>query len=268
MKLKLILTGVSLLIVALIGVGVYFFRHSSAPKTQSAASDVSWHLEKGGVWVASGAPPACPNQPIFTMPVDINLVTAILYPGQIRGDAYKPQGGFRASDQTVDNKITVTVPLDATITRGSRAFRNGENQYSFEFVNSCGIWYSLGHLLVLDPKFLAIANLLPLIDDDKDGFHTTQIYDVTPPVAVKAGEILATAVGYAKQHSVFFDWGVLDLRHTNGFTISPDWAAKYGSEFDRYAVCGIEMLPPTDTARLKALHSGTVESGTRSDYCQ
>lgn len=243
--------------------------HQSGELTSS--SDVSWKMDKSGTWVATGTPPACPEPPIFTMPVDISTVTAILYPGQVRGDAYKYQGGFHFGNQA-DNNVTVSVPLDAKVVRGSHGFRsgedmysskNGEDQYSFELIAPCGIWYSFGHLLKLSPKFQAMADKLPLIK----GFAKQQIFDIDPQVDVKKGEVIATAVGYAKTHNVFADWGVLDLRHKNGFTISPEWADKYGQEFDEYAVCGFELLPPADTAYLKALRSGSVESGTKSDYC-
>lgn len=263
------IAGLLLFVTVLVIFQRYAAFHSSSPaNTTSRATTVEWKLDKGQIWVASGTPPECPTAPILTMPTDINSVVSILNPGQVRGDAYKSSGGFRFSDTTPDNQALVTVPLDAEIIRGSRQLRDGgEYQYSFELLNSCGIWYSLGHLLELSPKFQAIANGLPLVDFTQ-GFQSVQFSDVTPPVVVKTGEVVATRVGFALTHNIFFEWTVLDLRHKNGFTISPEWATKYGTEFDEYAVCGIEMLPPEDTARLKALHSSTVESGTKSDYCK
>ncbi len=199
---------------------------------------------------------------MLATPVDISLVTSVLYPGQPRGDAYKPHGGFRFDNQP-NNNITVTVPLDAMIRRGSRAFRNGENQYAFEFIAPCGIFYTFGHMLELSPKYLAIANSLPLIGD----FAEQQFFDVVPPVAASQGEIIATGVGFVKNNNVFVEWAVLDLRHKNGFSIRPEWAAEFGSGFDEYAVCWLEMLPAEDTARLKALPGGDHEYGKLSDYC-
>ena len=37
----------------------------------------------------------CPEKLLFDTPVDLNLVTSILYPGQIRANYFKPHGGFR-----------------------------------------------------------------------------------------------------------------------------------------------------------------------------
>jgi hypothetical protein len=128
--------------------------------------------------------------------------------------------------------------------------------------------YSLGHLLELSPKFLAIANSLPLINDDTEGFHTRQFYDVDPPVPVTAGEVIATAVGYAISHNVFFDFGVLDLRHKNGFTIRPEWADRFGAQFDEYAICWLDLFPADDAAYLRTLKGGDWEYGQLSDYCQ
>jgi hypothetical protein len=190
-------------------------------------------------------------------------VTSVLYPGQPRGTAFKPHGGFRFDNQR-NNDITVTVPLDATIRRGSRAFRSGENQYAFEFIAPCGIFYTYGHMLDLSPKYLAIANSLPLVGD----FATQQFFDVVPPVAAVKGETVATRVGFANDRNVFVELAVLDLRQKNGFTIRPEWAAQFGSGFDQYAICWLEWLAPADTARLKALPGGDSVYGKLSDYCR
>lgn len=230
--------------------------------TNTASSEVSWHLEKGNIWAARGTPPACPEPLVLATPVDLSLATSMLYPGQPRGGAYKPHGGFRFDTQS-DNYVTVTVPLDAQVVRGSRAFRNGENQYAFEFIAPCGIWYSFGHLLELSPKFQTIVDSLPLVV----GFATQQFYDVATPIAVTKGEVIATAVGYAKDTNVFVDWGVLDLRKKNGVTIRPEWAAKYSKEFDEYAVCWLDLLSAEDSARVRALPGGDFETGKMSDYC-
>ena len=45
--------------------------------------------------MSSGTPPACPQQPMLATPVDLSLATSILYPGQVRGNAFKPHGGLR-----------------------------------------------------------------------------------------------------------------------------------------------------------------------------
>src|SRR5579864_8434631 len=69
---------------------------NQAQSPQAAAqpkNQVSWYMSDGGVWAHTGTPPACPAQPILATPVDMSLVSSILYPGQVRGNAFKPQGG-------------------------------------------------------------------------------------------------------------------------------------------------------------------------------
>ncbi len=264
-KILLIVAGTTIISALIV---IFVLKNDTSKKsTQTLPTEVTWELRESNIWKPTGTPPACADPFTLTSPVDISKVTAILYPGQVRGDAYKPHGAFRFSEDS-NNQVIVTVPFDAQIIRGSRAFRNGENQYSFEFIVPCGIWYSFGHLLELSPKFLEIANKLPLVDDDAEGFHVQQFYDVRPPVAVKTGEVIATAVGYAKQKNVFVDFGVLDLRHKNGNTIRSEWAAKYSPQFDEYAVCWMDLLPAVDREHLRSLFgSGDVESGVKSDYC-
>ena len=103
--------------------------------------------ESGAVyWQASGIPPPCPNPLIFTTPVNLSRVTSILYPGQMRGNAYKPHGGFRFDAPGETGDITVVAPMASTVYRAARSLDNGEIQYMFDFINACGILYRLGHL--------------------------------------------------------------------------------------------------------------------------
>lgn len=257
---------VSIALLLLLGAGCQ--KPSSKQTGANTAVDVTWKLEKDQTWTSSSSPPPCPDPLVLMPPADFSKVTAILYPGQPRGDAFKPHGGLRFSDTTPNNEVEIVIPFDAKIVQGSRGFRNGENQYSFVFVAPCGIMYSLGHLLELTPKFLAIINTLPLIDDDAEGFHVTQFYDVDPPVPVTAGEALATKAGYAIPHNVFFDFGVFDLRHPNGFTIRPEWAKQFANQFDHYAVCWLDLFTPSQSAYLRTLKGGDSVYGLKSDYCK
>lgn len=246
----------------------------SSPSTPAAtapkATGVGWHLAEGGVWVAEGTPPACPDPLVVATPVDLGLATAILYPGQVRGGAFKGHGGFRF-DGAPDNNVTVRIPFDALLVRGSHGLRNGtdinsstglEEQDGFEFIAPCGVQFSFGHLRRLAPVFQAIADKLPVVQ----GFAQQQFFAIDPPVQVHAGDVLATAVGFEVSHNVFVDWGVLDLRHENGKTLRPAWSS-HASEFDRYAVCWLDWLSPSEAARAHALPGGSQESGKESDYC-
>jgi hypothetical protein len=194
----------------------------------------------------------------------MNLVTSILYPGQVRGTAFKPHGGFRFDHQPT-NDITVTVPMDAKLIRGSKGYfsENGEVQYGFEFIAPCGIWYAFGHIHTLSPKFQAYADKLPLVSDHA----TQQLYDIEGMPDVKQGEVIATQVGIVHTKNVFVEWQVDDIRQKNGLSIRPAWA-KYADEFDQYGVCWLNMLPTKDAATAKALPGGDGVSGKQSDYCK
>ena len=80
---------------------------------------------------------ACPT-PLLQTPVDLSMVTSILYPGQERGGNYKAHGGF-GFDNATDNSVTVKIPLSGKITRVVRYKEMGELQYLFEFEGDCGV---------------------------------------------------------------------------------------------------------------------------------
>lgn len=227
---------------------------------ENASTKVNWQLGEGNVWESKRTPPPpCPEPLVLATPVDLTRVTSILYPGQVRGDAFKPHGGFRFTQ--MDNRVTVTAPMDAQVVRASSTVVNGEHQYAFEFIAPCGIRYTFGHLLELAPKFQAIVDALPP-NDPQSPFATLMI-----PVPVTAGETIATAVGYANEKNAFVDWGVYDLRQKNGVRLRPEWS-QYQSQFDAYAVCWLDLLPAEDSGRVKALPGGDFASGKMSDYCR
>ncbi|OGH18341.1 MAG: hypothetical protein A3F31_03020 [Candidatus Levybacteria bacterium RIFCSPHIGHO2_12_FULL_38_12] len=211
----------------------------------------------------------CPDPFIFQLPINIDKATSVLYPGQIRGGDYKAHGGFRF-DNSLPSEITVTVPYDAQVIAGARyPADTGEIQYTFDFAHPCGIRYRFGHLLTLTPKFQAIAEKFPLpkgLDS-----RTTEVY---PPVEVKQGEVIATAVGLTKGGSdfggvnAFVDWGVYDYRQKNESSKDPAWAAEHTSETYQYAVCWFDWIPPADKANVLALPSSDGQSGKTSDYCK
>lgn len=230
---------------------------------ESSKDGVNWYRTDGGAWAHSGTPPACPSQPILATPVDISLATSILYPGQVRGNAFKAHGGFRFDNQP-NNDIVVTVPLDAKLLRGSKGnfAEHGEVQYGFEFINSCGVWYDFGHLHTLSPQFAAYAKDLPLISDHAQ----QQLYDIPGTPAVKKGDVIATQVGIVHTKNVIVEMQVNDVRQPNGKTIRPAWS-KYTDQFDHYGICWLDWLPAVDSARAHALRGGDSVSGKQSDYC-
>ena len=222
----------------------------------------------------------CPKPFVFRMPIDISKVTSILYPGQIRGGNYKAHGGFRF-DTSRPNEITVTAPYDAEVIDGARYPVNGEVQYTFDFAHPCGIRYRFGHLLTLSPKFQAIAEKFPL----PKGLDS-RTTEVSPPIKVKQGEIIATAVGLTKGgdsvfggFNTFVDWGVYDYRQKNEASQNPNWASAhaledsdwtkyYNSDIYQYAVCWFDWISAEDKVKVLALPSSDGQSGKSSDYCK
>ena len=161
----------------------------------------SWEFD-GEKWQGSSVTPACPEPLVLQSPVDMTLVSGILYPGQYRGGNYKPHGGFRF-DGKDNNAVTVTAPFDATLTVGSRYIEQGEIQYVLWFENACGIAYRFDHLLTLTPEIQKLVDTLPAAKPDDS--RTTRF---ATPMTVKAGDVIATAVGFAKNKNVSVDWGV------------------------------------------------------------
>lgn len=211
----------------------------------------------------------CPSPFVFQMPVDMRKATSILYPGQERGGNYKAHGGFRF-DISRPDEITVTAPFDAQVIAGARYPVEGELQYTFDFAHPCGIRYRFGHLLTLAPKFQTIADKFPL-PKDLDS-RTTEVY---PGVAVKQGEIIATAVGLNRGGpdalgglNTFVDWGVYDYRQKNEISKNPAWAANHPYEIEQYAVCWFDWISVGDRATVLALPSSDSQSGKMSDYCK
>lgn len=212
---------------------------------------------------------SCPEPFRFQLPVDINKVTSILYPGQVRGEDYKAHGGFRF-DGSHPNEITITAPYNAQVVAGARYPVNGEIQYTFDFAHPCGIRYRFGHLLTLSPKFQAIAEKFPL-PEGLDS-RTTQ---VDPGVEIKQGEVIAIGVGLTKGgaselggYNTFVDWGVYDYRQKNEASNDPVWSAKHPSEIENYAVCWFDWISQEDKAKVLALPSSDFQSGKVSDYCK
>ena len=240
--------------------GGYAYTENIPLLWEDKVSEVSWYFD--GEWRSERNPPQCPQQIISQTPVDINLATSILYPGQTRGTDYKAHGGFRFDNSKSDD-ITVKAPLDGLLVRGSRYIESGEVQYMFDIVNSCGIKYRFDHLLTLSPKFQELAEKLPQpkVDDSR----TTNF---NPTVKVEAGEVIATAVGLKKTPNVFVDWGVYDLRKRNEASKNEDYTKLHINKAEQvfYGVCWLDWLSVSDSVKVKGL-PGTGTEAKKSDYC-
>lgn len=241
--------------------------NNSSSTASSSSSQILWSFN-GSSWQYMGQgsnPPSCGSQIITQSPADVKLATAILYPGQVRGGNYKPHGGFLFGNAATNN-VDVVAPFDAVIYRGSRYIEMGEVQYLFDFISPCGIMYRLDHLKTLTAKFQAVADTFPAAGEMTSG--TTV---VSPAFEVKAGEKIATAVGFSKNFkNVSFDFGVYDLRSKNSASQSTAFTSKKGvmAETGHYAVCWLDWLPGSDAATVKALPGGDQTSGKTSDYCK
>ncbi len=222
-----------------------------------------WMMD-GDSWKASQTPPACPEPLVVPTPVDISKATAILYPGQYRGTDYKSHGGFVFRGQAND-AITVKVPLDSYVYKASRYIEQGEVQYFFVFIAPCGIMYRFDHLLTLSPEFQKLADTLPAakVDDSR-----TTSFDPAP--LVKAGDVVATAIGFKTNNNTSVDFGVYDLRQKNAASKTSSWQQAHPNEneFGTYAICWLDYLPSADKAIAKALPGGDGKSGKTSDYCK
>lgn len=229
---------------------------------QSSESTVSWSMD-GSEWKADGTPPDCDNPISIPSPVDMSKATAILYPGQYRGDNYKPHGGFGFFNSSNDD-ITVTAPFDADVYKASRYYEMDEVQYMFVFIAPCGIMYKFDHLLTLSEDFQALADKLP---EPTDGDSRTTNFDPRP--SVKAGDIIATAVGFKNTGNITVDFGVYDLRSKNKAYESDSWKAEHqdDNEYAPYAICWLDYLSNGADTIANSLPGGDGVNGKTSDYC-
>lgn len=231
--------------------------------TVASAAAQPWSFN-GKKWVSDGKAPACAKKIVLKPPVDLALATAVLYPGQTRGGNYKPHGGFRFDNSSNDD-ITVRAPMDGYITKASRFIESGEVQYFFFFINPCGIAYKFDHLRVLSKPLQKIANNLP---QPKENDSRTTV--VSPPVAVKAGAVLATSVGFAQTRNVSVDFGVYDLRKQNSVSKNKTWLGQpaVDKEYGYHGVCWLDMFSSKNISTVRALPGGDTQQGTMSDYCK
>jgi prepilin-type N-terminal cleavage/methylation domain-containing protein len=235
---------------------------TQASPSETKDTGLIWQQSENG-WRSTQAPPKCPDQPMLTAPVDLSKVTSVLYPGQTRGGNYKPHGGFRF-DNSTDNKITVTAPIDGYLVRGGSYIAEGEVQYTFDAMNNCGVMYRIGHIRELP------ANLQKIADTWPKPTSSSATQPIGQNVVVKQGDVLATKVGILSENNTFFDWGVYDYRQENEASKSQAYKTNHPmGELTWHAVCWLDgWLPGSDQATLKALPAGDPASGKNSDYCK
>lgn len=224
--------------------------------TEQPTGPVLWDY-RDGKWSPGGNPPACPEPLVLQTPVDLDIVSSILYPGQARGNDFKPHGGFR-TDGAV-GPVEVTAPLEGYVKDIAYFTDSAGVHYMFDIQHECGIMYRLGHLGAVPPKFQAIAESAGM-----KGFGDSRTTEVTP-VFVEAGEVIATNT----QGGTGFDWGVYDLRKENEASKDPTFRQAHADEASQayHAICWLDWLAAEDSQRAKAFPGADGASGKNSDYC-
>ncbi|HUS26371.1 MAG TPA: hypothetical protein VMY99_03420 [Nevskiaceae bacterium] len=229
---------------------------TSTAKKDTGNTPVKWAFnEKELKWfVQSGTAPQCKNPFTFDQtPIDLSKVMAIGMPGAYRGYSYKPHGGFRLVDSTA-GKIDVKMPIDATLTGISRYYEGSpaELQYLLSFETDCGIAFRFDHLYSLTPQFQALAETTaePKLNDTRTDpnrpFTRTKF---------KAGDVVATEVGFPRVKNYGFDFGAYDYRSPNDISKNKQWAAIHNQyqSLDWFGRCWTNMLPGADAAKAKEL---------------
>ena len=155
--------------------------------------------------------------------------------------------------------------MDGVVASGARYIEMGETQYMFTIVNDCGIAYRYDHLLALSPTFQKLADALPAAKENDS--RTTNFNNAT---VIKAGEEVATAVGFSKTRNVSFDLGVYDYRQRNQAAQSASYVTTHQNFLSQagYALCWLDMFSTSDSAILTSLPGGDGTAGKTSDYCK
>lgn len=182
-----------------------------------------------------------------------------------------PHGVLRLVDAT-QGKIDVRVPMDATLVSLTRYYE-GEPatlQYLLTFESKCGIAFRFDHLYTLTDTVQEIADTTPepkLNDTRVDPNISFNRVDF------KAGEIIATEVGFPEQQNYGFDFGVYDYRSRNDISKNVEWAKlhdQYQSQ-EWYGRCWVGMMPGEDTKKAEDLSLVVINPSRPlivSDYCE
>jgi len=264
-KKSLISTIIILLLIGIILVTFFVFKtpksSTNNPIQQQNRARISWEFDnKSKNWRAFGNHQDCLEPLIFPAPVDVKLASGVLYPGQERGGDYKPHGGFRF-DGLISNEVNIYAPMDGNLVEAARHTSGSEVQYALYFLDDCGIVYKLDHIRELTPKFAEILSKIPM-----GGENDTRTTKVGPSIFTKKGELIATKVGLEATKNVFVDFGVYDLRKSNGV----DYSGRNYYNVEQYgghALCWLNNLEEPAKSIVKNLPGADGQNGKKSDYC-
>ena len=89
-------------------------------------------------------------------------------------------------------------------------------------------------------------------------------------MAVKKGEVVATASGFVTKKNVSMDFGVYDLRQPNTASKNSAYASAHAQEKESafYGICWFDLLPSADAEKVKSLPAADSRAGKTSDYCK
>ncbi len=232
-------------------------QQTNQQETSTKNNITIWQWD-GTSWRPNNTPPPCPTPLLLQSPVDLNIVTAILYPGQVRGNDFKPHGGFR-TDKT-NLPVVVRAPLDGYIVDVAKFKDEFGIHYLLDIQHPCGILYRLGHLGAVPQEIEAVFSTVP---QNKDGDSRTHEVIPTP---IKQGDIIATNT----QQGSGFDWGVYDLRTENSASKDPSFRAAHADESSQsyHALCWFDYLSPEQEKIVRSLPAADGKSGKTSAYCK
>lgn len=241
-------------------------------RTDKTDGTVLWSFdEQKEVWfVQEGTAPACKDPLVFDYdPLDLSKVESIGTPGLYINKSYKVHGGMRLPVSS-GGHVDIRLPIDATLT-GLKRYYDGQTQdmqHLVSFVNDCGIQIYFDHLNVLsdDLQKLAERTPAPTINDTRSNPS-----DAPPRTKFKAGDIIATTVGFPSTDNYGFDFGVVDYRQRNQISQNKKWANLHREykTTEWYGVCWLDMLPGAEKAKtLIKLQTDTRRTQKFvSDYC-
>ncbi len=250
---------VLLIVIALIlGIGFVGYgvaKNKDEGKTKQNPQSTHSTVESGKV-----AQKSCDTAPTISLPVESQRVKSILYPGQVRGNNFKPHGGFILNGT---NQADISLPLDAKVIDGVRYIEMGEVQYMFDFEADCGYRFRLDHLNTLTAEFQKIAEQLPAPTESS---QTTMVNSAN----FDAGTKVALKVGFVKTGNNSFDFGLYNMNKQNAVSKQADWPNdfQHQTELATHGVCWFDFLSTKDETFVRSLPAGDGQQGTNSVYCK
>jgi len=250
-----------IIILIIFGLGFAAYRVSSETNKNTASQEQSVEVSSKKESGEENRPTdSCSKNPTIPLPVDAKRIASVLYPGQVRGNNFKPHGGFRLDG---GNDAAITLPLDAKIIDGVRYIEAGEIQYMFDFETDCKIRFRLDHLHTLGPELQTAAEKLPQPTEET---KTTNI----DGISLKAGSVVATKIGFLKTQNASFDFGLYDMNAQNNASKDENWqkSFEYQTELAKHAVCWFDYLSEEQESLIRSLPAGDFAQGKNSVYCK